>query len=80
MVTAVSEESADTTKKTEGDKPATVHVTSETHGRQRPSLIEFLTGGDLRHHVAPKSASEQLIQQKGIYIYIYIVIRRLNWP
>lgn len=68
-ITAVSEESADTLKKAEAEKPATVHITSEvpsnTHGRhQRPSLIEFLTGGDLGRH-APKSASEQLIQQKG---------------
>lgn len=56
-------------KKGDPDKPATVHMTSETHGRhQRPSLIEFLTGGDLRHHVAPKSASEQLIQQKGMVL------------
>lgn len=64
-----SEESADTLKKGEADKPATVHVTSEIpHGHarhQRPSLIEFLTGGDLGRHHTTKSASEQLIQQKG---------------
>lgn len=44
-------------------------MTSEVphgHGRQRPSLIEFLTGGDLGRHTS-KSASEQLIQQKGVY-------------
>lgn len=69
MIRVVSEESADTLKKAEAEKPATVNITSEIphgHGRhQRPSLNEFLTGGDLGRHHTSKSASEQLIQQKG---------------
>lgn len=37
-------------EQTKADSQPTVQMTSETHGKQRPSLIEFLTGGELGRH------------------------------
>lgn len=71
FASSASETSAEQTKKGEPGKP-TVEMTSEVHhGRhQRPSLIEFLTGGELGGRHSSKSAGDQhgLHQQhKGVY-------------
>lgn len=70
-VSSASETSAEQAKKAESGQP-TVHMTSEVphHGRhQRPSLIEFLTGGELSGRHSSKSASDQHghQQHKGVY-------------
>lgn len=60
-----SEESTETAKKQESTQP-TVQMTSEIDkGRsQRPSLIDFLTGGEIKH--AAKTLQDHL-QAKGRY-------------
>lgn len=62
-------DSEDTTEQGKGEmSQSTVQMTSETHGRQRPSLIEFLTGGELGRHGSKIISDHHMQQMRGWFL------------